>query len=87
MATVALVLPIVHMNGTSKEELIAQRCELSQALSDAITALASAAPNGRDYYTVPGLLQKATEQHRNRLSILTAMLGEIQEEAILIDES
>lgn len=45
-----LVTPTVHLNGTSKEELVQGRIaviEAAQALRD---ALQRAAPNARDYY-------------------------------------
>lgn len=76
-----LVLPIVHLNGTSRERLIEQLCDAGGAVIAAIEALAQTAPNGRDYYPVPGLLARAEEQHRRRIAGLVALHDELATEA------
>ena len=42
--------PIVHLNGTSKDDLLLQYLEAGRALENALTAMHGAYPNGRDYY-------------------------------------
>lgn len=43
-----VVLPIVHLNGTSREQLMEERLNARDALQEALRALCRAAPNGRD---------------------------------------
>jgi hypothetical protein len=45
-----LMGPMVHLNGTSGEELIRQMRACVEALGGALNALYTAAPNARDYY-------------------------------------
>ena len=85
--TTPLVLPIVHLNGTSRQELIEQRSIASIAIVQAIGALQGMSQNGRDYYPEPGLMEKAQAQHRRRLQTLKDLQDEIMSEAdILFDE-
>ena len=80
----ALVVPIVHNNGTSRDALIEQRCEFGRALIAANQALATMAPNGRDYYPVDGLFQQAMAQHHRRQLVLKALADEIVEETEIL---
>lgn len=45
------VRPVVNMNGTSREELMRQAFDVSNAAEALIQALGRAAPHGRDYQT------------------------------------
>lgn len=74
------VLPIVHLNGTSKETLVSLRAVAIDALHAASQHLAAMAPNGRDYYPVPGLMEKAQVQHDRRMSALRGLIDEIEVE-------
>ena len=76
-----MILPIVHRNGTSRETLVEQRCEVGRALREVLHALAEMTPNGRDYYPVQGLLQQAEEQHRTRVETVKQLYEEINIEA------
>lgn len=73
----ALTLPTVHINGTSREELQRQNREAWAAINAAITALNNAAPHARDYY-VEGeeAFRKAAAEHLTR----KAKLLEVQKE-------
>lgn len=75
-----IVCPIVHLNGTSEEELIELRSNFLQKLREAREALSEMSPNGRDYYPVDGLFQKAMEQHRKRDAVLEQLMSDIREE-------
>lgn len=81
-----IIAPHIHLNGTSKETLTADLSDAYLALSAAVEALRHSAPNARDYYPVPGLLDKATAQHLRRLELLTDMMAEIDAQIGLIDE-
>lgn len=70
------MIPTVHLNGTSREELIRQLQQAVTALMEAHYALENAAPHGRDYYPQgEGAIQQAIAEHRERLM----KLGDIQE--------
>ncbi len=45
-----MLLPSIHLNGTSAEQLLEQACEAGNAVRAAIVALEAAGPNARDYY-------------------------------------
>ena len=79
------VLPVVHLNGTSREALIAMRLRAGSAVAKALDAMAEEmAPNGRDYYPAPGRLAAAEAQHRRRVAVLKDLLAEIQAEAEIL---
>ena len=80
-----VVTPIVHLNGTSKQELIDQRLAVLDALRKAGEALRNAAPNARDYYPEPGRLTRAEAQHRRRLETLKLLVKQVEAEVTLID--
>jgi hypothetical protein len=82
-----LILPIVHLNGTSKDELIAQRRDAGATLRHALEALSEMAPNARDYYPTPGLFEKARAQSDRRIAAVRAVYKEIEEETIALDEA
>lgn len=78
--TESIVLPIVHLNGTSRETLQDTRSETYRALDDALSALKRMAPNGRDYYVSPGLMEAAQKQHERRMQAITDLMDEIEYE-------
>ena len=86
METQNIVIPIVHLNGTSRKSLIAQREEFYSKLFSAARALCEMGPNGRDYYPEPGRMEKAIAQHERRLSILRDLLAEIETEIGMLAE-
>ena len=49
-----IIIPAVHSNGTSREDLVAQAWGVSQAAKALVEALRAAMPNGRDYYPLGG---------------------------------
>lgn len=76
-----LILPVVHLNGTSREALVEQRTDVARKLREALEAMCQACPNGRDYYPDPGRLQKAQVQHERRVGIVRGLLEEVMAEA------
>jgi len=71
-------LPLIHLNGTSKDSLVEDLCNASQALNDAYDALKRTAPNGRDYYPLGAIaFEKAIAEHNERLRSLDAIKAEI----------
>ena len=82
-----MILPIIHMNGTSRQELIDQRTAVLDTIRATLTALGKMSPNGRDYYPVPGLWDLADQVHGTRIYRLKEIHDEILAEAIAISDS
>jgi hypothetical protein len=81
-----MIFPTVHLNGTSKEALIDDLTRAYTALTSALTALALAEPNGRDYYPQgPDALKTAQAEHKFRLQRVEDVRKEILEIAEHID--
>lgn len=81
-----IVLPIIHMNGTSPERLKAALDVFYCKLSDAAEALRECSPNGRDFYPEPGRMNLAVAQHHRRNHVLRDLQNEIEAEMDGIDE-
>jgi hypothetical protein len=70
--------PLVHLNGTGREQLAAQYESAALALTTAIDALMEAAPNARDYYPLgPDAFSEAQREHASRLSRLLTVKDEL----------
>lgn len=77
-----MILPTIHRNGTSGEDLLEQTCTAADAVKVAIRALENAGPNGRDYYPQgPDALQRAATEHRERIAKLAEVVAELEEMA------
>lgn len=77
-STTQLAIPSVHMNGTSRQELIRLNLEAIEAIDAAMEALGRAGPNGRDYYPQgPDATMEARRQHANRMHNLRAARDEL----------
>ena len=74
-----MIFPTVHLNGTSKESLLAGYMHALEALHAAQDALGAAAPNPRDYYSQGGLAgYQAAREHAARYAILSNLIREIE---------
>jgi hypothetical protein len=76
MNTEKIIVPVIHLNGTSKKELLRQVEEAGEALVKAIDALYNSAPNARDYYHTDNF-KAVVEQHRRRVRMVTEVKNEI----------
>jgi hypothetical protein len=66
-----MMIPTVHLNGTSAKELAAQYEAAYSAVGEAMRVVAAAAPNGRDYYVQsPTAIGEAMAEHEARLRAL-----------------
>jgi len=80
-----MMVPSIHLNGTSKNELLEQQIEALRALRAAIAALRQAAPNGRDYYPQgTAAAARALAEHSRRLGNLHAVETELEDLALAI---
>jgi hypothetical protein len=74
-----MMKPTIHLNGTSRDELLRQLTTAGGALRKAIGALSDAAPHGRDYYPQgSSAITKATAEHVSRLSRLQSVYEELE---------
>ena len=78
-----LLIPTIHSNGTSRENLIEHYADAMAAMLVAIAAVQHAAPDGRDYYPqdakeVQGIaFQRAVLQHVDRIKRLQSVMTEL----------
>jgi hypothetical protein len=82
----APILPIIHMNGTSRDALLDGACAIGAALRAALAALSEHAPNHRDYYPDPPRWNLARAQHDARVSAVRAVYDAVEAEAVAIAE-
>jgi len=77
--TTPLAVPTVHLNGTSRRELLEQICTALTALQEAEAAVRRASPHGRDYYPQgEDAIGEALRQHTDRLLRLHAIYVELE---------
>lgn len=80
-----MMIPTIHLNGTSKEALMEQIQNAYSKIHEAERALCEAAPNGRDYYPQdksPGeqpALYRALDEHFARLQKLRDVMKDLDE--------
>ena len=80
-----LEIPVIHSNGSGRENLLNQLTDARYALSKAIGTLQDTQPHMRDYYVkpdAPACYIRAMEQHTRRM----AMLGEVDRQLAAIGE-
>lgn len=78
-----LKVPSVHLNGTSKQELLNQYRNAYHDIATAIRTLQQACPHGRDYYLQPaGSYEQARIEHVKRLARLESVQDELEAIAI-----
>ena len=77
---IEMVLPFIHLNGTSRQVLLDERSLALEALRGAVEALEGMRPNGRDYYLEDGRMLKAEHQHLRRHDVLRLLIHEIEQE-------
>lgn len=74
------MIPTVHINGTSKSELLGQVLKVLDAIRDLEKALSEMSPHGRDYYPQGhGAIYQAQEEHRQRFAKLEAIKKSVEE--------
>jgi hypothetical protein len=73
-----LTIPIVMLNGSGRALLREAYVSQIDAVQNAIVALQSNGPHGRDYPDQPTWRKAATE-HKARITRLNAVLGELVE--------
>ena len=83
-----MMAPTVHLNGTSREELMNQLLEAIHAIHNASDALARACPNGRDYYPQGDrAISEALLEHAARMRSLRQVTDQLEWIAQAVDSS
>ena len=73
-----MILPIIHLNGTSVNSLADANDTAAHAIYAAIGALSATAPNARDYYPQgEEAFAQAVREHTARMAHLQAVLDEL----------
>jgi hypothetical protein len=74
-----MMLPTIHLNGTSGADLQDQVTDAMLALHTAMKAVQAARPNGRDYYVQQDVtaFARAQQQHWDRLAKLEAVQADL----------
>jgi hypothetical protein len=72
-----LVPPTVNLNGTSRDELVAQQRAVIKALDVLIDKMAKASPHPRDWQLAPQEYIPAKEAWRNRVLAIRALRLEV----------
>lgn len=73
-----IMIPIIHLNGTSKKDLVDQYENAIQALEEALQVVLKSAPNGRDYYPLgEGAYGIAFNQHVTRIGKINSVISEL----------
>lgn len=79
IATLNIIAPTVHMNGSSPDHLAEAYAEAHNAIRIALERLAAASPNARDYYVQPGdAFGRASAEHRTRVQRIESVRAEIE---------
>ncbi len=78
-----MILPTIHRNGSSKDDLFDGYMTALAAMQTAIDAVIQTAPHGRDYYPQgDDALRQAMVEHRERLLRLGAVADELNALAV-----
>ena len=73
-----MMLPTIHLNGTSRESLRKQISEAARAVATAMVALSDMAPHGRDYYPQgDSAYLMAVKEHKARAESLRSVYNEL----------
>lgn len=77
-----MIVPTIHLNGTSGTELLEQVTDAAQAIYTAIEVLQKAFPHARDYYVQPDYpagLEKAQKEWEARQEHLMVVYRELED--------
>jgi hypothetical protein len=82
-----LKIPTVHLNGTSRKELVKLQLDAITKLCEAIEAMGLAAPHGRDFYPQgPEAMRYAVAEHAQRVARVQAVADELYEIAEAVQQ-
>jgi hypothetical protein len=74
------ILPIIHQNGTSADQLLDDYGRFYDLLYRALEKVGLISPNPRDYYLDPGRMDLAVAQYERRCNTLRALMAEVEQD-------
>lgn len=82
-----MMIPSVHLNGTSKQELLDGYVNAATALRHALVVVRATAPNGRDYYPQGAeSIRQAEREYSARIEKIDLIVDELMALATAVDE-
>jgi hypothetical protein len=75
-----LIIPVVHLNGSGKKNLIEGYVQAARAVNDAMQKICNTYPHMRDYYIMDNsdeLFKRAQKQHYRRVDRLREVAVEL----------
>jgi hypothetical protein len=82
----SLVRPQISINGTAREDLVAQQAAIITALCQVERRMAAASPHGRDYQHRPEEYQQARHAWTERMLLIDQLKQELTDHAFAINE-
>ncbi len=83
-----MMMPTIHLNGTSKSGLQEPLEQAIRQLQVAIDKVHETYPNGRDYYPQgDGAISQAMKEHADRIALLKSVHDELSAIYFAIDEA
>ena len=74
-----MIFPTIHLNGTSKQQLLDDYCDTRQALDAAMEKMIENGPNARDYYPAGDqAYRQAVKEHHDRIEQIHRVRFEIE---------
>jgi hypothetical protein len=71
--------PLIHLNGTDGDSLLADQCDIARVLREAIEVMSQNGPNARDYYPLEaGAYERARAEHFARMASVQAVLKDVE---------
>ena len=75
-----MITPTIHMNGTSKKDLLEGYCKIMHALHETLARMQEYSPNARDYYVQsPTAYAAARDQYQRQFKAINEVLQEIEQ--------
>ena len=74
-----MILPTIHLNGTSQHDLLDYNCNMVHTLSQALDVMSEYGPNARDYYPQGDhAFAQARKEHEERMAAIRKIKFEIE---------
>lgn len=75
-----MMVPTIHRNGTTRQELLRQQVAAMNAIDTALEAMGKASPHGRDFYPQsPSAFLTAAAEHQARVEALQGVRDQLMQ--------
>ena len=81
-----MILPTIHIGGTSQRDLVEAMCDAKNAMDEAIEKIAKTSPNQRDYIWDNDAYKAAQKEHNDRIVIAKNLRDQLNNLATAISE-